>query len=100
MSKPIATLDEAVPGHPRLVVELLPDQKAAVQEALDILLQAADSSIIPQIVSDALQTAAEQRYFWTAEWQSKEREADEAIAEGRVRTFDTLDQMLDFLDKQ
>jgi hypothetical protein len=100
LSKPIATLDEAVPGHPRLVVELLPDQKAAVQEALDILLQAADSGAIPQIVSDALQAAAEQRYFWTPEWQAKEREADEAIAEGRVRTFDTLDQMLDFLDKQ
>jgi hypothetical protein len=100
MSKPVATLDEAVPGHPRLVVELLPEQQAAVQEALDTLLEAGDGGAIQQIVSEALQAAAEQRYFWTPEWQVKEREADEAIAEGRVRTFDTLDQMLEFLDSE
>lgn len=100
MSKPIATLDESVPGHPRLVVELLPGQRAAIQEALDALLEAGDGTTIQQIVSEALQTAAEQRYFWTPEWQAKEREADKAIAEGRVRTFDTMDQMLEFLDNE
>jgi hypothetical protein len=98
MSQPVATLDDAVPGHPRLVVELLPEQQAAVQEALDTLLEAGDGSAIQQIVSEALETAAQQRYFWTPEWQAKEREADEAIAKGRVRTFDTVDQMLEFLD--
>jgi hypothetical protein len=100
MSKPVATLDEAVPGHPRLVVELLPEQQAAVQEALDTLLEAGNGSAVQQIVSEALQVAAEQRYFWTSEWQAKEHEADKAIAEGRVRTFDTIDEMLRFLDKE
>jgi hypothetical protein len=98
MPKPVATMDEAVPGHPRLVVELLPEQQAAVQEELDTLLEAGDGSKIQQIVSEALQAAAEQCYFWTQDWQAKEREADEAIAKGRVRTFDTMDQMLEFLD--
>jgi hypothetical protein len=100
MSGPIATVDETIRGHPRLVVELLPEQQAAVQEALDTLLEAGDGSAIQQIVSEALQTAVDQLYFWTPEWQAKEREADAAVAEGRVRTFDTVDRMLEFLDTQ
>ena len=100
MSKPVATLDKTVSGHPRLVVELLPEQQAAIQVALDTLLEAGDGSAIQRIVAEALQIAAEQLYFWTPEWQAKEQEADRAIAEGRVRTFDTMDQMLEFLDVQ
>ena len=50
------------------------------------------------VVLDALRIAAEQTYFWTPEWQAKEQAADQAIAEGRVQTFDKMDQMLDFLD--
>ena len=38
--------------------------------------------------------------FYTPEWQAKEQAADQAIAEGRVRTFDTMEDMLDFLDAQ
>ena len=30
---------------------------------------------------------ASQAWFWTPEWQAKEREASAAIAEGRVRVF-------------
>ena len=33
----------------------------------------------------------EQAWFWTPEWQAKEREADEAIAAGRV-TFHASDE--------
>jgi hypothetical protein len=44
--------------------------------------------------------AGEQTYFWTPEWQAKEQAADEAIAEGRVQTFDTMEDMLTFLDAQ
>ncbi len=29
----------------------------------------------------------EQAWFWTSEWQAKEREADQSIAAGRVRRF-------------
>lgn len=47
-----------------------------------------------------LLTAARQSYFWTPEWQAKKQAADQAIAEGRVRTFDTMHAMLDFLDAQ
>ncbi len=32
-----------------------------------------------------------QAYFWTAEWQAGEREADEDIAAGRTQIFDDVD---------
>jgi len=34
---------------------------------------------------------ADQAYFWTAEWQAGEREADEDIAAGRTQLFDDVD---------
>ena len=100
MSSPVATLDKTDPGHPRLVVELLPEQQAAIQAALDTLIETGGGSAVQRIVAEALQTAVEQIYFWAPEWQAREQEADKAIAEGRVRTFDTMDQMIDFLDSQ
>ena len=100
MSRPVAILDNTLPSQPRLVVELRPEQQAAVQAALDTLLEAGDGSAIQRIVTEALQTAVEQLYFWTPEWQAQEQKADRAIAKGRVRTFDTMGQMVEFLDTQ
>ena len=42
----------------------------------------------------------DQAYFWTEDWQAKERAADQANAEGRFKTFDSMDEMLEFLDTQ
>jgi len=100
MFSPVATVDETVPGHPRLVVELLPEQQAAIQAGLDTLIEAGGGRVVQRIVTEAIRTAMEQIYFWTPEWQAREQEADRAIAEGRVRTFDTMDQMIEFLDSQ
>ena len=36
----------------------------------------------------------EQAWFWTAEWQAKEREADEDLSAGRYRDFDKLEDLL------
>jgi hypothetical protein len=47
-----------------------------------------------------LATETEQAYFWTEQWQAMERAADEAAAQGQFRTFDSMDEMLDFLDAQ
>jgi predicted transcriptional regulator len=100
MSEPIATLDVTVPDRPRLVVEVPPELQTAIQEALDALQEQGDGSAVQRIVADALRAAMEQRYFWTPEWQAGERAAEEAIAEGRVRTFDSMERMLGFLDAQ
>ena len=91
-------LDTATPGHPRLVMDVPPEQEASVQAALETLFQRGNGAAVQAVILEALLTAVEQAYFWTPEWQAKERSVDEAIAEGRVRTFDTMDDMLDFLD--
>ena len=100
MSEPVVTIDESTPDRPRLVVEMPVDQREAIRTALEALTAAGDGARVQRIVSEALLTAVEQRYFWTPEWQAKEQEVDEAITEGRVRTFDTVDEMIDFLDAQ
>ena len=38
-----------------------------------------------------------QRWFWTTQWQEREREADDDITRGRVTRFDDADSLLDTL---
>jgi hypothetical protein len=42
----------------------------------------------------------EQAWFWTGEWQGKEREADDDIAEGRATSYDTDAEFLTALDER
>jgi len=37
--------------------------------------------------------------FWTRRWQEGEWEADEDIKAGRVKTFDSVDELIKDLDK-
>ncbi|MCL1598213.1 MAG: AbrB/MazE/SpoVT family DNA-binding domain-containing protein [Actinomycetia bacterium] len=37
---------------------------------------------------------ADQAWFWTREWQHKEREVDVALAEGRSEVFENVDEFL------
>lgn len=39
-----------------------------------------------------------QAWFWTAEWQAKEREADDDIREGRYDDYDTVDDFINGLE--
>ena len=39
-----------------------------------------------------------QAYFWTRRWQEGEREADEDIKAGRVKTFDSIDELVKDLE--
>ena len=41
-----------------------------------------------------------QAYFWTKEWQEAERSASADIKAGRVKTFDTTEEMLKDLDEK
>ena len=40
----------------------------------------------------------DQTWFWTEEWQTAEREAEEDLRAGRVKAFDTLDGLIADLD--
>lgn len=39
-----------------------------------------------------------QAYFWTKRWQEGEREADEDIKAGRVRSFDSVEELIKDLE--
>jgi AbrB family looped-hinge helix DNA binding protein len=36
----------------------------------------------------------EEAWFWTPEWQAKEKEADKDLSTGKYRDFDTLEDLL------
>jgi len=38
-----------------------------------------------------------QAYFWTKEWQEAEKEASEDIKAGRVKAFDTVEELFEDL---
>lgn len=40
----------------------------------------------------------DQSWYWTSEWQRMETEADEDLRTGQYRDFDSIDEMIDFLD--
>ena len=42
----------------------------------------------------------EQAWFWTREWQAKEREADDDVAAGRGTTYESDDEFLAALDER
>ena len=35
-----------------------------------------------------------QAYFWTKKWQEAEKEADEDVKAGRVKTFDSVEELV------
>jgi hypothetical protein len=41
-----------------------------------------------------------QAYFWTRWWQQGEREADEDIKAGRVKSFGSVDELIKDLDRK
>jgi AbrB family looped-hinge helix DNA binding protein len=41
-----------------------------------------------------------QAYYWTEEWQKAEREADEDIKAGRVKDFDSVEDLIADLHRQ
>jgi uncharacterized membrane protein len=41
-----------------------------------------------------------QAYFWTRKWQEAEREADEDIKAGRIKTFDSADELVRELEQE
>ena len=40
-----------------------------------------------------------QAWYWTKDWQVAEREADEDIAAGRVKEFDTVEELIEELNQ-
>jgi hypothetical protein len=68
------------------LVDQLPEQ--AVDGAAVLLGEMTDGKIDP-----------EQAWFWTREWQEREREADEDIAAGRGTTYESDDDFVAALEE-
>lgn len=45
-----------------------------------------------------IQVPEDQAWFWTEEWQKDEKEADEDIKAGRVKSFENVDEVLHWLE--
>ncbi|MFQ6039574.1 MAG: AbrB/MazE/SpoVT family DNA-binding domain-containing protein [Candidatus Poribacteria bacterium] len=53
---------------------------------------------LKQVPSRQAACASDEKWFWTEEWQSKEREADKSIVNGEmVGPFDDIDEALEAL---
>jgi hypothetical protein len=73
--------------------------KAELHELVDRLPEGAidGAAILLEEITDG-RIDPEQTWFWTREWQAREREADEDLAAGRVATYESDDQFLGELE--
>jgi hypothetical protein len=75
--------------------------KAELHEMVDRLPDGAvdGAAILLEEITDG-RIDADQAWFWTREWQAKEREADEDLAADRGDTYASDDEFLAALDER
>src|ERR1700759_2070107 len=80
---------------------LLSMTKAELHELVDRLPEGAvdGAAILLEEISDG-RIDPEQAWFWTREWQAKERKADDDVAAGRGHTDRSEDEFLAALDER
>ncbi|MGH3546478.1 MAG: AbrB/MazE/SpoVT family DNA-binding domain-containing protein [Mycobacteriales bacterium] len=61
---------------------------------VEIVVRDSEIALIPHVA-----VPADQRWFWTPEWQAMEREADQDLAAGRFTDFATGEEFLAHLTK-
>jgi hypothetical protein len=74
-------------GELHELVDRLPE--GAVDGAAILLGEISDGRIDP-----------DQAWFWTREWQTREREADDDLAAGRVTSYESDEEFLAALDER
>ena len=62
-------------------------------DLVEVVVQDDKAVLLPKKMIDSSQA-----YFWTKEWQEAEKEASEDIKAGRVKTFDSVEELLADLD--
>jgi hypothetical protein len=75
--------------------------KGELHELVDRLPEGAvdGAAILLEEISDG-RIDSEQAWFWTREWQAREREADDDLAAGRVTAYESDDELLATLDER
>jgi len=75
----------AIPKHVMTALNLNPGDE------LDIRIEDETARLLP---IRTIKVPRDQAWFWTKEWQEKERQADEDIAAGNFRDFESLDALM------
>ncbi len=75
--------------------------KSELHELVDRLPEGAvdGAAILLEEISDG-RIDSDQAWFWTREWQARERDADNDLAAGRVTTFESNEELLAALDER
>ena len=60
-------------------------------DEIDIRVEDGTARLLP---ITTIKVPRDQAWFWTKEWQEKERQADEDIATGKFSDFDGLDALM------
>lgn len=90
----MATKMIPIRGHGQITIPKRLRDRYNLEEGDLFELEESDDGILlkPRKVIDPTQA-----WFWTPEWQAREREADEDIRAGRVKRFDRLEDLLEDL---
>lgn len=75
----------AIPMHVMTAPNLKPGDE------IDIRIEDGTARLLP---ITTIKVPRDQAWFWTKEWQEKERQADEDIAAGNFRDFENLDALM------
>ena len=80
-----------VTRHGQITLPASVRKKLGVEEGDLVEIEIIDEKavLIPKKLVDK-----NQAYFWTKEWQEAEREASEDIKAGRVKTFDSAEELI------
>ncbi len=63
-------------------------------DLVEVMVEDDRAVLVPKKLIDKSQA-----YFWTKEWQDAEREASEDIKAGRVKTFETVEELAEDLEQ-
>ena len=82
--------------HGQITLPASVRKKLGVEEGdlVEIEVTGDRAVIVPKKLVDKSQA-----YFWTKEWQAAEREADEDIKAGRVKSFDSIEELIKDLEE-
>ena len=81
-----------VTQHGQITIPSSIRKKLGIEEGdiIEIVVEEGDKAILlPKKLIDK-----NQAYFWTKEWQEAEREADEDIKVGRVKSFNSTENLI------
>ena len=82
----------------RLIIDVPAAQQASVNQALEQLQ--AEQRPVGELIVESLLTAVEPASFWTPDRQARERAVDAVLATDRYRRFDSMDELLEFMEAQ